>query len=59
MTTQEQTNNKFVKIYKGKRNTLSFLLNNEVLLERMCFTWRKSNYPLSYLDIAFTSLTKH
>ena len=31
MTTQEQTNNKVVKIYEDKRNSLSFLLNNEML----------------------------
>ena len=31
MTKQKQTNNKVVKIYKDKRNSLSFLLNNEML----------------------------
>ena len=32
MTTKEQTNNKVVKIYKEKRNSSSFLLNNEMEL---------------------------
>ena len=35
MTTQEQTNNKVVKIYKDKRNSLSFLLNNEMLSQSL------------------------
>ena len=30
MTTQKQTNNNVVKIYKDKRNSSSFLLNNEM-----------------------------
>ena len=29
MTKQEKTNNKVVKIYKDKTNSLSFFLNNE------------------------------
>ena len=35
MTKQEQTNNKVVKIYKDKRNSLSFLLNNEMLSQSL------------------------
>ena len=35
MTTQEQTNNKVVKIYKDKINSLSFLLNNEMLSQSL------------------------
>ena len=35
MTTQEQKNNKVVKIYKDKRNSLSFLLNNEMLSQSL------------------------
>ena len=35
MTTQEQTNNRVVKIHKDKRNSLSFLLNNEMLAQSL------------------------
>ena len=35
MTTQGQTNNKVVKVYKDKRNSLSLSLNNEMLSQSL------------------------
>ena len=35
MTKHEQTYNKVVKVYEGKRNSLSFLLNNEMLSQSL------------------------
>ena len=41
MMKQEQTNNKVVKIYKNKRNSLSFFLNNKMLSQSLMLLLRE------------------